>query len=133
MGAGTGAWDPSTVESDARHLFPIITPGVGKARLNSTHNVTPATFRILKRELERGYALTNKLWQLAFAPAGAKVLGKGASAPDSKAEDLFVTAATNCWRTLLQGSDFFERYDSYVGLSIGCNAESTRCNSAGAR
>ena len=96
--SSSGAWDPSAVESDARHLFPIITPGIGKARLNSTHNVTMATFRVLKRELERGYALTDKLWQTAFTPQSKNV----AKALDSKAEEALATASTNCWRVLLQ-------------------------------
>lgn len=58
-GADHRVWDASKHPSDQRDLMPILTPSF--PAMNSTHNVTRSTLRILKQELRRGYVVMDTL------------------------------------------------------------------------
>ncbi|KAF8821092.1 polyA polymerase [Cardiosporidium cionae] len=51
-------WNPKTNIQDSQHLMPIVTPAFPS--MNSTHNVTQTTMRIMHEELHRGYELVRK-------------------------------------------------------------------------
>jgi len=50
---GFKVWNPKTNIADRQHLMPVITPAF--PAMNSTHNVTETTKRILLDEFRRGY------------------------------------------------------------------------------
>ncbi|KAF8819548.1 polyA polymerase [Cardiosporidium cionae] len=51
-------WNPKTNIQDSQHLMPIVTPAFPS--MNSTHNVTQSTMRVMHEELHRGYELVRK-------------------------------------------------------------------------
>jgi len=54
-------WNPKTNPQDRMHLMPIITPAFPS--MNSTHNVTETTKRILMDEFRRGYQVISQVEQ----------------------------------------------------------------------
>merc|ERR1712073_221386 len=66
------AWNPKTNLADRHHVMPVITPAF--PAMNSTHNVTETTKRILLDEFRRGYEVVkcveaNKMdWSEVHAP-----------------------------------------------------------------
>lgn len=50
---GFKAWNPKSNPADRQHVMPVITPAF--PAMNSTHNVTETTKRILLEEFRRGY------------------------------------------------------------------------------
>merc|ERR1712194_309043 len=50
---GLKVWNPKTNPADRQHVMPVITPAF--PAMNSTHNVTETTKRILLDEFRRGY------------------------------------------------------------------------------
>lgn len=53
-------WNPKIYNGDRFHLMPIITPAYPS--MCATHNITMSTKTILIRELERGRAITDKIF-----------------------------------------------------------------------
>merc|ERR1712061_642746 len=51
--SGFKVWNPKANSSDRQHVMPVITPAF--PAMNSTHNVTETTKRILLDEFKRGY------------------------------------------------------------------------------
>jgi len=58
---GFKVWNPKTSHADKQHLMPVITPAF--PAMNSTHNVTETTKRILLDEFRRGYEVVKKVEQ----------------------------------------------------------------------
>ncbi|CAJ1411498.1 unnamed protein product [Effrenium voratum] len=56
---GFKVWNPKTSHADKQHLMPVITPAF--PAMNSTHNVTETTKRILLDEFRRGYEVVKKV------------------------------------------------------------------------
>lgn len=56
---GQKPWNPKTSLADKQHLMPVITPAF--PAMNSTHNVTDTTKRILLDEFRRGYEVVKKV------------------------------------------------------------------------
>jgi len=52
-------WNPKTNPADRQHLMPVITPAF--PAMNSTHNVTETTKRILLDEFRRGYEVVKSV------------------------------------------------------------------------
>jgi len=52
---GFKVWNPKTNPADRQHVMPVITPAF--PAMNSTHNVTETTKRILLEEFRRGYEM----------------------------------------------------------------------------
>ncbi|KAI0481049.1 Poly(A) polymerase [Xylariaceae sp. FL0804] len=52
-------WNPKIYKSDKYHLMPVITPAY--PQMCATFNITRSTMAILKRELERGASITDKV------------------------------------------------------------------------
>jgi len=63
---GQQVWDPKNPR-DAQHVMPIITPAYPS--MNSSHNVTPSTFRIMKAEFTRAVrCIGQRDWTSLFLP-----------------------------------------------------------------
>lgn len=58
-------WNPKANASDRAHVMPVITPAF--PAMNSTHNVTETTKRILLDEFRRGYEVVKQVEQLRAA------------------------------------------------------------------
>ncbi|OII77513.1 poly polymerase protein [Cryptosporidium andersoni] len=56
---GFRVWNPNTNPQDRAHLMPIITPAFPS--MNSTHNVTQTTLRVITEELQRGSELVKEI------------------------------------------------------------------------
>lgn len=56
---GFKVWNPKTNPADKQHVMPVITPAF--PAMNSTHNVTETTKRILLEEFSRGYEIVNNI------------------------------------------------------------------------
>ncbi|KAK6588252.1 pap1p poly A polymerase (eukaryotic type) [Cryptosporidium xiaoi] len=52
---GFRVWNPNTNPQDRAHVMPIITPAFPS--MNSTHNVTQTTLRVITEELQRAYQI----------------------------------------------------------------------------
>jgi len=65
-------WNPKTNSADRAHVMPVITPAY--PAMNSTHNVTETTMRILLEEFSRGHEMVRwieegcKRWSDMYAP-----------------------------------------------------------------
>jgi len=65
-------WNPKTNPADRQHVMPVITPAFPS--MNSTHNVTESTKRILLEEFKRGFEVVQNVegnkadWCDVYAP-----------------------------------------------------------------
>jgi poly(A) polymerase len=59
MPVGLKVWNPKTNPADRQHVMPVITPAF--PAMNSTHNVTETTKRILLDEFRRGYEVVKNV------------------------------------------------------------------------
>lgn len=57
--SGLKVWNPKTNPGDKQHIMPVITPSF--PAMNSTHNVTETTKRILLDEFRRGYEVVKNV------------------------------------------------------------------------
>lgn len=88
-------WDPSNYR-DQQDLLPILTPAY--PAMNSTHNVSEATKRILDMEFKRGLEITDAL---VLKPKDAK----------------------QQWLKLLEPMDFFFLYKYYLEIIVSAKEE----------
>eukprot|EP00927_Polykrikos_kofoidii_P070257 TRINITY_DN6632_c0_g2_i1.p1 TRINITY_DN6632_c0_g2~~TRINITY_DN6632_c0_g2_i1.p1 ORF type:complete len:685 (-),score=116.27 TRINITY_DN6632_c0_g2_i1:27-2081(-) len=65
--AGAKVWNPKTNPADRLHVMPVITPAF--PAMNSTHNVTETTKRILLDEFRRGYEVLRGPENASFQPS----------------------------------------------------------------
>ncbi|KAF7456081.1 polyA polymerase [Cryptosporidium felis] len=56
---GFRVWNPNLNPQDRAHVMPIITPAFPS--MNSTHNVTHTTLRVITEELQRGYQIVQEI------------------------------------------------------------------------
>uniref|UniRef100_A0A7S2ZDZ7 Poly(A) polymerase n=2 Tax=Rhodosorus marinus TaxID=101924 RepID=A0A7S2ZDZ7_9RHOD len=84
--------------ADARHLMPVITPAYPS--MNSTHNVTSSTLRVMREEIKRGRELVTEILNQADATAEVK------------------TPGLEAWQRLFDSSDFFGRYNYYFSIDV---------------
>jgi len=85
-------WNPRTNPADRQHVMPVITPAF--PAMNSTHNVTETTKRILLDEFRRGYEVV-----------------KGAEAQKSS------------WMEVHEPFPFFQTFHQYLCLEILAKSE----------
>ena len=95
-GLGLGVWNPDVNYKDRYDLMPILTPAYPV--MNSTHNVSKVTMRVLQAEVKRGLDICN---QIKARPA------------DSRAE----------WLRLMEDSDFFTSYKDFLDVRIASECE----------
>lgn len=84
---GLKVWDPKTNLPDRQHVMPVITPAF--PAMNSTHNVTETTKRILLDEIARGYEMVKA-----------------------------IERKRQSWRGLCEPLPYFTRYRYFVWLEI---------------
>nr|OQO17338.1 hypothetical protein B0A51_13304 [Rachicladosporium sp. CCFEE 5018] len=90
-------WDPETSFHDRKHLMPIITPAYPS--MNSTHNIGPSTFQVIKKELRRGQQIT----------------------------DAICGAGPQTWKDLFQKHTFFtEDYKHYLSVVSASSSKSAQ-------
>jgi len=69
---GSKVWNPKTNPADRQHIMPVITPAF--PAMNSTHNVTETTKRILLDEFSRGFEVMKSIeakkaeWSEVYEP-----------------------------------------------------------------
>eukprot|EP00743_Colponemidia_sp_Colp-15_P001654 GILK01001807.1.p2 GENE.GILK01001807.1~~GILK01001807.1.p2 ORF type:complete len:637 (+),score=126.58 GILK01001807.1:95-2005(+) len=80
-------WNPKVHIMDRKHLMPIITPAYPS--MNSTHNVSETTKRILREEFERGIKVMNE-----------------------------ILARRAPWSDLCESSDIFSRYSHFLEIDV---------------
>merc|ERR1712126_613233 len=88
-------WNPRTSTSDRHHLMPIITPAFPS--MNSTHNVSNTTKKILLSEFKRANDMVEKMEKNEFC---------GIS-----------------WTDLCQDTPFFTHYKNYVQVKVLAKSE----------
>nr|XP_046230784.1 poly(A) polymerase type 3-like [Scatophagus argus] len=89
---GLPFWDPRVHANHRLHIMPIITPAFPQQ--NTSFNVSPSTFAIIKEEIARGFAITEDIRQ-------------------KKAD----------WSTLFETPDFLGKYKHYILLQASSPAE----------
>ena len=95
-GLGLSVWNPDVQYKDRYDLMPILTPAYPV--MNSTHNVSRVTMRVLQAEIKRGLDICS---QVKARPA------------DSRAE----------WLRLMEESDFFTLYKDFLDVCISSATE----------
>lgn len=63
---GFRLWNPTMNMGDRRHLMPIVTPSYPS--MNTTHNVSQSTLKVMKEEISRGNRLVNAIFDGATLP-----------------------------------------------------------------
>ena len=95
-GLGLNIWNPDINYKDRYDLMPILTPAYPV--MNSTHNVSKVTMRILQAEIKRGLDLCSAI---KAKPADCKSL----------------------WYELMEEVDFFGTYKDYLDVRISAETE----------
>uniref|UniRef100_A0A6T6CBS1 Poly(A) polymerase n=1 Tax=Compsopogon caeruleus TaxID=31354 RepID=A0A6T6CBS1_9RHOD len=94
-------WNPKMNAQDRRHLMPVITPAY--PAMNSTHNVSNSTLRVIRQEITRGNSLLEEIYDQATR---------------EEARD---------WLPVFEFSDFFRKYKNYVQIDISASdSDSTK-------
>uniref|UniRef100_A0A7S3E9U5 Poly(A) polymerase n=1 Tax=Rhodosorus marinus TaxID=101924 RepID=A0A7S3E9U5_9RHOD len=88
-------WNPDLYPSDRRHVMPIITPV--HPMMNTTHNVSLSTYRVIVGELVRGYSCL-----LSLCAEGIE-----------KSEN-----CRNLWGQLFERTEFFSWYPTYLKIDV---------------
>jgi len=94
-------WSP--YQHNQRHVMPIITPSYPS--MNTTHNVSASTLKVMKREIHRGKIICDALEKEIEANAEADSNGNGKS-------DVVG------WQKLFDRSEFFGTYKRYLQIDI---------------
>eukprot|EP00922_Rhytidocystis_sp_ex-Travisia-forbesii_P040640 GHVS01060574.1.p1 GENE.GHVS01060574.1~~GHVS01060574.1.p1 ORF type:complete len:598 (+),score=76.98 GHVS01060574.1:53-1846(+) len=87
-------WNPRTQPQDRQHLMPIITPAFPS--MNSTHNVTATTKRIILEEFARAHKLVSQVQPATIPPTSSNV----------------------GWATVLQPFPFFKHAKHFLQLQM---------------
>lgn len=66
---GFRLWNPTMNMGDRRHLMPIITPSYPS--MNTTHNVSQSTLKVMKEEISRGNRIVNAIFDSATLPVAS--------------------------------------------------------------
>lgn len=86
-------WNPQIYPADRQHIMPILTPAYPS--MCATHNVSQSTFKVMQREFQRGYEVTDRILK-------------------SESHD---------WKELFEEADFFSRYKWYLTVIASSDAE----------
>eukprot|EP00922_Rhytidocystis_sp_ex-Travisia-forbesii_P040633 GHVS01060566.1.p1 GENE.GHVS01060566.1~~GHVS01060566.1.p1 ORF type:complete len:631 (+),score=87.29 GHVS01060566.1:126-2018(+) len=93
-------WNPRTQPQDRQHLMPIITPAFPS--MNSTHNVTSTTKRIILEEFARAHKLVSQVQAATIPP----------------------TPGTVGWASVLQPFPFFKHAKHFLQLQMLADTDS---------
>lgn len=94
-------WDPREKRSDAKALFPVLTPALPYG--NACYNVTATNLKQLCEEFKRGHELTAQY--LSLSPEEAQVrFGR-----------------YGLWSKLLEPAEFFGKFQHYMHIQISCS------------
>lgn len=100
--SGYKVWNPKVNVSDRAHIMPVITPAF--PAMNSTHNVTETTKRILLEEFKRGYEVVAKV-----------EAGKAEWMEVTEAIPFFTQFRTFlCIEILAKNDEVFKKFSGYV-------------------
>ncbi|KAJ8906573.1 hypothetical protein NDN08_003066 [Rhodosorus marinus] len=88
-------WNPDLYPSDRRHVMPIITPV--NPMMNTSHNVSLSTYRVIMGELVRGYSC-----MLSLCAEGIE-----------NSEN-----CRNLWAPLFERTEFFSWYPTYLKIDV---------------
>lgn len=80
---GFKLWNPSMNMSDRRHLMPIVTPSYPS--MNTTHNVSQSTLKVMKEEISRGNRIVNEVFDGASLPSSSPPAVKATLTPAAAA------------------------------------------------
>ena len=95
-GLGLSIWNPDVNYKDRYDLMPILTPAYPV--MNSTHNVSKVTMRVLQSEIKRGLDICTRIKQ---------------KPSDSRAD----------WLLLMEDSEFFTKYRDFLDVRISTDCE----------
>eukprot|EP00189_Rhodosorus_marinus_P010128 CAMPEP_0184739966 /NCGR_PEP_ID=MMETSP0315-20130426/2909_1 /TAXON_ID=101924 /ORGANISM="Rhodosorus marinus, Strain UTEX LB 2760" /LENGTH=539 /DNA_ID=CAMNT_0027209269 /DNA_START=226 /DNA_END=1845 /DNA_ORIENTATION=+ len=96
-------WNPDLYPSDRRHVMPIVTPV--NPMMNTTHNVSLSTYRVIMGELVRGYSCMLSL-----------------CAEDIKNNE----NCRNLWGPLFERTEFFSWYPTYLKIDVSSDNSVTQ-------
>lgn len=88
---GFRLWNPTMNMGDRRHLMPIITPSYPS--MNTTHNVSQSTLKVMKEEISRGNGIVNAVFDSATLPVASSPTAAAAGGRASPAPAAFAAAA----------------------------------------
>lgn len=88
---GFRLWNPTMNMGDRRHLMPIITPSYPS--MNTTHNVSQSTLKVMKEEISRGNRIVNAIFDIATLPVTSSSPAPAASGRVSPSPAASVAAA----------------------------------------
>lgn len=88
---GFRLWNPTMNMGDRRHLMPIITPSYPS--MNTTHNVSQSTLKVMKEEISRGNGIVNAVFDSAALPVASSPTAAAAGGRASPAPATFAAAA----------------------------------------
>lgn len=86
-------WNPQIYPADRKHIMPILTPAYPS--MCATHNVSQSTFKVMQREFQRGYEVTDRI----------------------------LRSQDHEWKELFEEADFFSRYKWYLTVIASSDAE----------
>eukprot|EP00871_Galdieria_phlegrea_P005634 jgi/Galph1/6071/GphlegSOOS_G4728.1 len=123
---GFKVWNPAIYPADRKHLMPVITPAYPS--MNSTHNVSRTTLRIIQDEIQRGLELTDQICAIQtnhtqMSCTDSKELPSTnvvEPTADGKIEERKTTSIKGIlsWSALFEPTDFFSRYKNYIQINI---------------
>ncbi|KAK4524702.1 hypothetical protein GAYE_SCF05G2605 [Galdieria yellowstonensis] len=117
---GFKVWNPAVFPADRKHLMPVITPAYPS--MNSTHNVSRTTLRIIQEEIHRGLEITDKI--LCQSSGSRKTLSTEKADSNETTNSVDHSDETNVvnevvtWSTLFERTDFFSKFKNYLQINI---------------
>lgn len=117
---GFKVWNPAVFPADRKHLMPVITPAYPS--MNSTHNVSRTTLRIIQEEIHRGLEITDKI--LCQSSGSRKTLSTEKADSNETTNSVDHSEETNVvnevvtWSTLFERTDFFSKFKNYLQINI---------------
>jgi len=97
---GFRLWNPSMNMADRKHLMPVITPAYPS--MNSTHNVSNTTLRVMREEISRGKKIVDRIYEASM---------------NEKSEDREYSGM-KAWLKLFDALDFFGEHKRYLQIDI---------------
>ena len=101
-------WNPNKHPKDRYDIVPILTPAYPS--MNSTHNVSKSTLRVITNEFKRGLEICNTI--------------KSLQSNDTTHSDELSNTIQSHYIQLFEHSDFFFLYKDYLDIEISSYSES---------
>ncbi|EME32553.1 poly(A) polymerase [Galdieria sulphuraria] len=118
---GFKVWNPAVFPADRKHLMPVITPAYPS--MNSTHNVSRTTLRIIQEEIHRGLEITDKI--LCQSNSSRKTISTEDTENDqttqvehSEETNLVKETEVMTWSKLFERTDFFSKFKNYLQINV---------------